>query len=328
MLHAHPKLLVLTATAALAGAVSCARAQVAASVYSIDLGTIAAAGTGVTIVRFTPAGAVSVVSGAGGRVSGGAARFEVDIPCNANACANKNTNVEIGSTGTPTGRLGALGNFTVTMGAATLVSGPTGTNPIQFTLGPMGHSATATFFVGADAPVYGDDSSGPTGAASSAIYVTTTDWKGGNAATTGAALTAKVFRQISVSQTAPLSFGTIVRPAAGPGSMTLDPDTGGYSVTGGAILASPPPSRAAFMATGEGGQTVSISVPSSVVLTDGAGGALTIATSSSTAGSQTLSNALGSAGAYSFYVGGTLGFSSATASGVYSGTYAVDVAYN
>jgi hypothetical protein len=299
-----------------------------ATVDPADFGKVMSGANGVTTFRMSPSGTVTVLSGDGARMSPGTVRFRVSLYCNSSACDQRNTSIAIGSAGAPTGRLGLLDNFTLAMDSATLASGPLGTNPIIFNLGPIGRGRTATFYVGADVPVYGDDSGRASGPASSPIYLAATNWKGGSLAVAAATLTAQVFRRLSVSQTTPLSFGTIVRPVSGAGTMVLDASSGSYSVTGGAALPSPAPGRGAFLVTGEGGQMVSISVAPSFVMTNGSGGTLTVTTSNSAGGSQTLSNAPGSVGSYNFYVGGALDFSSATATGVYSGTYTVNVAYN
>jgi len=299
------------------------------TVYPTSLGKVAASANGITVFRIAPSGSVAVVSGNGARMSVSTARFSVSIYCNSNACARRNTQLEIGSTGTPTGRLGSLDDFTVAMGSANLVSGPIGNNPIRFTLGPMGRGGTVTFFIGADAPVYGDDFAGkPTGPASSAIYVATSSSSGRNTVIAGAALTANVFRRLTVSQLSPLTFGTIVKPVAGSGSVVLDASTGAYSISGGAALSSPIPSRGAFGVTGEGGQAISIGVPSSFAMVNGHGDTISVTTSNTASGMQMLSNAPGSAGTFTFRVGGSFSFGGATPTGAYSGTYMVDVAYN
>jgi hypothetical protein len=99
------------------------------------------------------------------------------------------------------------------------------------------------------------------------------------------------------------------------------------SVTGATAFSPPTPARAGFTVSGEGGQAISVSVPASFTLSNGGAGSLTI-TTSNTATSPILSNSLGAAGTYAFYVGGGFSVSSTTPVGSYSGTYLVTVAYN
>jgi hypothetical protein len=298
----------------------------APSIYAADLGRVVAGAVGTTTFRFGPDGSVSRVNGSGARVSGGAVRFQVSIPCQG-SCNSKNTQVEIGSAGTPAGRLGPLTNFTVSMGTARLASGPTGSNPIRFTLAPIGNHRTATFYVGADAAVYGSDSSKPTGPANAPIYVTTRNWKGGGAATSGAALTANVFRGLSVSQTTALNFGTIVRPTGLLAGVILPASTGDIQVYGTAALSSDPPARGRFTVTGEGGQAVAISIPLGFSMSNGSD-TIPVLLSREGDGNQALSNSIGTAGTFSFYVGGAFALTRATAPGVYTGSYTVNVDYN
>jgi hypothetical protein len=333
MLLARATILPLLAGSALLAAI-CAVAPACAQTASITnaaMGKVAAANSGITTLRFSSsAGTVTTVSGSGGRISTGTVRFNVAIPCTVSSrCNTKNLKVTVGSTGTPTGRAGSLTNFTVTAGTASIVSGPTGTNPITFTIGPIGSGQTKTLFIGADLPIYGDDQTGKaTGAASSAMYVTTADTTGTNPITSGGSISATVSRRLSMAQILPaLNFGTVVKPKTGTGGVAFAATTGAYVATGGVRLNSPTPTRGQFTVTGEGGQVVSITVPTTFTLANGAN-TITVTTSNSGAGSQILSNSLGSAGTYSFYVGGTFSYSSSTVTGAYTGSYTVGVAYN
>ena len=42
---------------------------------------------------------------------------------------------------------------------------------LAFTIGPIGNNATKTFYVGADFPLFGDDSGQPTGPGENSFYV-------------------------------------------------------------------------------------------------------------------------------------------------------------
>ena len=305
-----------------------AHAQTAA-IANATLGKVVAASTGVTTFTFAASDGSVSVSGGGSRVSTGAVRFVVNVPCTLTQCDKLNTIVTVGSIGTPSGRAKALANFTVAMGTATLVSGPSGTNPVTFTIGPIGKNNTATFYIGADLPISGDDSAGASGSASSSMYVQTTDSKGKNPLTSQGSASAAVDRSLSITQNTALTFGRITLPTSGSSTVSMPASTGTRTVSGSAFGTTlPTPARGYFTITGEGGQTISASVSGSITLSNGGSGALTITTSNTAQGTQILSGSAGATGAFSFYVGGAFALSSSTPTGTYSGTYVVSVAYN
>ena len=300
------------------------------SVTPPHLGQVAAAASGNTVFRVDAAtGAVTKVSGSGARVSTNSALATVVVSCGTKSgCDRQNINIKIGNIGTPSGRLGSLSNFTVAMGSATLVGSVSGTNPISFTIGPLGKHSSATFYIGMDMTVGGNDSGGATGNATSAFYVYVAPQ--GHTPISGLTnqATATVFRPISVTKSSDLNFGTIVRPGSGSGTVTIDADTGVRSFAGG-VLATPnnAASRAGYVVSGEGGQAFSITVPPSIVMTKGAS-SLTVTTTATHTGSQVLSSAIGSAGGYGFGVGGSFPVTSTTATGTYTGSFTVTVNYN
>lgn len=144
-----------------------------------------------------------------------------------------------------------------------------------------------------------------------------------------------IFRPIMLTKDSDLSFGTVVRPLAGSGTVTISQTDGTRALNGsGALLntGSPntqaAPSRATYTVSGEGGQTFSITVPPTFNMSR-ANGSETIEvvlTPSSTTG--LLSNALGQAGTATFGVGGSIAIDSNTAGGAYTGTFITTVAYN
>lgn len=140
-----------------------------------------------------------------------------------------------------------------------------------------------------------------------------------------------IIRPITIAKTADLAFGTVVRPATGSGTAVVSAG-GARSVTGGVVGLSSgaTPAAAAFTVTGEGGQSISVTVPSTFSMANGTD-TLTVTTSNSLTGSvaaQTLSNALGAAGTLAFTVGGSVPIASTTATGLYTGTFTVSAAYN
>ncbi len=145
--------------------------------------------------------------------------------------------------------------------------------------------------------------------------------------------TGTIFQPIVLAKNTDLSFGTVVRPAAGSGTVVIAAADGARSLTGsGALITGPgsqsAPGRATYGVTGEGGQAFSITVPANFNMTR-SGGAETLAvTLTSTATTGTLSGALGSSGTLAFGVGGSIPIANTTATGAYTGTFQVTVQYN
>lgn len=296
-----------------------------------DLGKVASATTGDTVFTVSAGtGAVTRSSGTGSRVSSGTTRSLITVSCTGGGlCGARSVDILVGSIGSPTGRARALTNFTVAEVTADITSGPTGTNPISFTIAPIGNNNTKTFWVGADFPIAGNESGLPTGAASSGFYVSADMGPPNNEDVGNGLAIATVFRPIVVGLDSNLSFGTVTRPREGSGSVAIDASTGTRTVTGTGAegINLPASSRAAFTVTGEGGQTISVSVPPTFIMS-GPGPDLTVTTNNTAPGTQFLSSAIGSEGSYSFHVGGSFPTNSATPTGDYTGSFTVMVQYN
>jgi hypothetical protein len=295
-----------------------------------DLGNVVSAPSGETVFRVSAStGVVDRVSGTGSRLSTGTTRALVTVVCNAGGqCSSKDINVRVGSFGSGTGRAGQLTNFTVAPGTATFKGTPSGSNPVSFTLAPIGSGSTATFWVGADFPIRGNETGAATGNATSGFYVYVSFSTPTAGSTSGLAV-ARVFRPITIAASSNLAFGKIVRPTSGSGTVTINATTGARSVTGAGVvgLSSPGPTRAVYTVSGEGGQTFSLSHPTSFQMT-GPGTPLTVSLTSTASGTQSLGSAIGSTGTFAFGMGGSFPISSTTATGLYQGTYQVTVQYN
>lgn len=294
-----------------------------------NLNRVAATGTIQTRFRINAStGAVTVVSGSNVRISSGSAGVTVTVSCgNEGQCGKDDPIITINSSGTSTGRAAALSSFTVVNGTATIATGPTGTNPISFTLNSIGKNTSQTFLLGFDFPI---NATGTTGSAASGFTVGITRGDGsatGSGSASGTA-TASVFRAIAISRTTNLQFGTIVRPRSGSGTVTISA-AGIRSVTGtGTVaLSAPAPTAATFSVTGEGGQAVTVAVPATITMTSGAN-SLTVTTLSTGSGVQALSSTLGNAGSLAVAVGGSFPITASTPTGAYSGTFSVTVQYN
>ena len=140
-----------------------------------------------------------------------------------------------------------------------------------------------------------------------------------------------VIRPLAITKNADLKFGTVVRPSTGSGTVAVSA-AGARSVAGGVVGLSSgdTPQAAQFTVEGEGGQSISVTIPATFSIANGSD-TLTVTTSNNLSGSaatQTLSNSLGSAGSLSFRVGGSVPVASTSPTGTYSGTFTVSAAYN
>jgi hypothetical protein len=142
--------------------------------------------------------------------------------------------------------------------------------------------------------------------------------------TTGSAT---IIQPITLTQGTGLAFGTLVRPGTGTGTVSIDSTNGALAVGNGVVALGTASSRAVYNVAGEGGSTFSIAVPATFNLTGPSSSTIPV-TLTATGSTGTLSNALGTAGTASFGVGGNFSIASTTATGGYTGTYNVTVAYN
>lgn len=141
---------------------------------------------------------------------------------------------------------------------------------------------------------------------------------------------AKIIRPVAITNSTGLAFGTLIRPSTGTDTVTIL--NSADSVSGATTVAGSSVSRAKFAIAGEGGQSVSVTVPASFELARVGGSPtekLVVTLSSDVSGSTTLGGALGDTadGTKAVNVGGSFPLASNTATGNYSGTFTVSVAY-
>ena len=299
----------------------------------LDLGSVVSASAGDTVFRINPAtGLVTLQSGFGRRISNSNVRSTVTVSCkpaqsNQVNCQTSNVQIRVGTIGAISGRARALTNFTVAMGTATLVTPPTGTNPITFQIGPIGPNQSKTFYIGADFPVAGNDSNLPSGAGANGFYADVVATLSSQQASDTDKGLVKAFRALAVTKLSNLNFGTIQLPSSGTSTVTLNPTSGQRTLTGNASgFPTPAPSIAAFVVSGEGGQTFSLSIPASVNVVGPS--TLTVALTNTAASSPTLNGSLGAGGTYPFNVGGSLPLTPATPVGNYAGVFVISLDYN
>jgi Mat/Ecp fimbriae major subunit len=141
-----------------------------------------------------------------------------------------------------------------------------------------------------------------------------------NAASATATAKAKILRQVTVTNTSDLQFGTIVSSTT---AASVAVDTAGArtcNATGSGLVCSGTTTAANFNIGGTTGQVVTISVPASVTLNSGTDSMTATLTSSATTATMV-------ANAGSFTVGGTLSVGAGQADGDYSGTFSATVDY-
>lgn len=325
-----------------AGVVLLSAGTASASAYTVkiggplDLGTVIAGLTGDTTFHIDPAsGAVTVLSGSGRRVTATAVRALVTISCKPSrggdlTCDTDNVNVVVATIGSLTGRARAFPNFAVSMSTATLLTGPTGTNSVAFTIAPIGTNGSKTFFIGGDFPIAGDNSALASGNATNGFSAAVMNPSGATLAADSNQGKAKVFRALTIAKASDLNFGRVQRPTAGSGTVTLNASTGVRTVTGTGTVAfsTPTPTIASFTVSGEGGQAFSGSIPTSLVLDGPTGSTLTVTITKTLPASPTLSGSLGTGGTKSFNVGGSFPISAGMVVGTYSGVLTVTLDYN
>ena len=138
------------------------------------------------------------------------------------------------------------------------------------------------------------------------------------AATASATAKAKILKQVTVTKTADLDFGTVVTGTA-PGTVIIS--SAGARTCGTGLVCSGSTAAAAFGIVGTTGQTVTISTPLTVSLTSGL--------NSMSAGllSSAATRTLSGTAADQVTVGGTLSVGANPADGDYTGSFAVTVDY-
>lgn len=140
-------------------------------------------------------------------------------------------------------------------------------------------------------------------------------------ATASATASARVLKQITVTNTSDLDFGTIV---AGTSASTVAVSTGGARTCGSGLTCTGTVSSANFNVSGTNNTVVTITGDNTVSLANGTGGTMS---ASLTRSASTLTLASSGPVGGSFQVGGTLSLAANQADGAYTGTFNVTVDY-
>lgn len=300
------------------------------SISDANLGDVVSAASGTSTFRSNASsGAVTLQSGSAVRLSSTSANAVVTIGCsNSVLCATTAVSVTLAHAGTPSGRLDYIPSVSVANGTATITSAYSAGSYVVINLSPIPRNSSRTFLLGFDMPVLGNESSRSTGSAVSSYLITASRPSGSGSSSQVGDIIAKVLRPIAIAKTQDLQFGSVTRPSSGSGSITVSP-SGSASSTGTNVrrFSTPAPSAAAFTVTGEGGQAVTVSVPSTVSL-NGPAGTVVATTTATGSGSQVLNGSAGAAGTVQVKVGGTVPLTQTTGIGTFSGALTVTVQYN
>lgn len=130
---------------------------------------------------------------------------------------------------------------------------------------------------------------------------------------------ARVLKQITVTNTSDLDFGTIVTGAAA----SVGVSTGGVRTCGAGLTCTSTVSAANFNISGTNNEVVTITGDNTVALSNGTGGNMTATLTRSATTITLVNSAIGG----SFQVGGTLPLAAAQPDGNYIGTFSVTVDY-
>lgn len=292
-----------------------------------DFGNVTAAIVGDTDFRVSSGGTISVAAGAGKPEAVSTANT-ITLTCsgggnNKNPCNQKNVYVRIIPTTMLVGRARAVKNITVEMDTAIQVSPPSPDGSgTKFTIGPIGRNSSKSFRVGMDLPIAGGF--GTSGAASASYQVQAGFAPSYTASANGAAR-ATTRNGVQLVKDSNLSFGTILPLGGQTGTVSVDPSSGDWSTSNptGILLRGGTPTAAAYTITGEGGQLISVTVPSTFQMTRSSGGDLTVSTTKTVSGSITLSNSSGQSGNATFGVGGSFSIPGNIGGGTYRGSFTV-----
>jgi hypothetical protein len=153
----------------------------------------------------------------------------------------------------------------------------------------------------------------------------TTSYAQGTGASATANASATLITPIGISVTSDMDFGIVAEDAGTAGTVQLATG-GGRTAGGGATLVSGgTPSAAVFAVTGEANYTYSISLPSSIDLSDGASHTMTV---NSFVSSPTPTGTLDGTGNETLSVGATLNIASGQAAGTYTNASDLTVTVN
>jgi len=165
--------------------------------------------------------------------------------------------------------------------------------------------------------------------------LTTTVMAQTSATVAATAAGAKLIVPMTLTQTAPLHFGTI-NVLLGAGGTCLLPSNSTTRVFSAGLATSavaPVATNAAYNVTGTRNVTYALTLPPTITVTEIVGAVATMSIGTLTArfngaGADAITSTLSATGTDSFTLGGTLTVAAAQVPGVYAGTFPVSIDYN
>lgn len=152
-----------------------------------------------------------------------------------------------------------------------------------------------------------------------------------NTSTDTASGSVTIIRPLTLTKSSDLAFGRVVQPRSGVGTVSIANNSTTVVAGSGAVaLSGLTTGRAVFGVSGEGAQVVNITSPATFDLSNGSD-TITVTLSpdwNTTTNQVTLTGSLGGAGSATLNLGGSFNLPSTQASGAYTGSFNVTVAYN
>jgi hypothetical protein len=146
-------------------------------------------------------------------------------------------------------------------------------------------------------------------------------------ANTSASGSATIIRPITISKTADLQFGRVVLPSSGSATVTIANTADSISTGTAVALSGITTSRGKFTISGESAQAINITV-GTLSMSGPSASTLAVTLSPDQVSGAALSGAtIGSAGSLTLNVGGSFALPSTQTTGVYTGTFTVNVGY-
>jgi len=137
-----------------------------------------------------------------------------------------------------------------------------------------------------------------------------------------------IIQPLTIAKDADLSFGRIVKPTTGTGTVAIANSSDSVTAGSGAVaLTDIPTSRAKFTIDGEGGQGITITVPADFDLDNGTD-TITVTLDADRPASDALSGSVGGDGTRALNIGGSFDLPDDVSTGEYTGQFTVTVAYN
>lgn len=167
-------------------------------------------------------------------------------------------------------------------------------------------------------------------AAVAATFVVATPALAQQTATTTATATAKgtVLLPLTLTESQPLDFGTVIASPTSSGNVVIDANTGGRTVGGGVVgVPNYPGTNGLFQGAGSANQNVVLTLSAPTVLTSGVNSLTVNSMTFDNGGGLSTTRTINSTGAFAIGVGGDFAIAANQPNGVYTAAYTVTADY-